>query len=180
MINWLIHASEQLNPEQIIVVTSPNMDDVAMTVAPHKIAIQDVPNGTGGAVQAALQYIPNNDQGNTLILYADNPLLKPETLKNIVRTQAQNPDGLTILGAIVNNPTGYGRLVVKDDGFLEKIVEHKDTTDEERAITLINIGAFCLKTDSLKRWITKIDNKNAQSEYYITDLPQIAALGVSQ
>ncbi len=172
MINWLIKSAEQLSPAQIIVVTGPDMKDLEAAVQPHTTVIQPERNGTAGAVMAALSALEGFD-GNVLILLGDAPLLKPDTMTALIDAAGQS--GLSTLGCVMQNPYGYGRLVLDKNGALEKIVEEQDASEAEKTITLVNTGAFCVEGARLSRWLKNINNENAKSEYYLTDLPQVAA-----
>lgn len=172
MVNWVINAAEALKPKKIIVVAGPKMPELEAAVAPCEVVIQKVRNGTAGAVKAALPKL-KNFKGDVLILLGDAPLITPKTLKALIK--ARNGAGLSVLGTYLDDPSGYGRLVTAKSGTLEKIVEHKDASAVERQIELINTGAFCIDGAQLAKWVGKVKNKNAQKEYYITDLPEIAA-----
>ncbi len=175
MINWLLGTVDALNPDRVVVVTGPDMPELEAAVAPHQTIIQHERNGTGGALKTAMPAL-EGFKGNVLVLLGDTPLIGLETLQGLIETR--NVDamtGISVLGAILDNPTGYGRLIEKSDGTLAHIVEEKDASAKERAVKKVNTGAFCLDALRLPNWLAKIDNNNAQGEYYITDLPYIAA-----
>lgn len=175
MINWLLDTAQQLEPEAILVVTGPDMPQLEAAIAPHQPVLQQVRNGTGGALQCAMPFL-DGFKGNVLVLLGDTPLLGVGTLQNLIDTRgADAMTGLSVLGTVLDNPTGYGRLIEKSDGTLRHIVEEKDASDKERAVNKVNTGAFCIDALRLPKWLSKIDNNNAQGEFYITDLPYIAA-----
>lgn len=174
MIQWLIDSVQTLKPERIIVVTAPGMDDVKKAVAPHDIAIQTIAQGTGDAVKSALPLL-KDFTGDVLILLGDMPLIRPETLRALRILRHDRGAGLTVLGADFDPPPAFGRLMLDGSGALLRIVEDRDCTAEEKKITLCNIGAFCVNGEYLAKWVNRIGNKNAQGEFYITDLPAIAA-----
>ncbi|MBU0800419.1 MAG: bifunctional UDP-N-acetylglucosamine diphosphorylase/glucosamine-1-phosphate N-acetyltransferase GlmU, partial [Alphaproteobacteria bacterium] len=137
-------------------------------------AVQEVPRGTGDAVRAALPALDGFD-GDVLILLGDMPLLSADTLRDLVA--AKGADALAVLAVdFENDPPAFGRIVMNDDGTLQKIVEDKDATTSEKAITICNTGAFCVDADALRLYVPQLTNKNAQGEFYITDLPALAAL----
>ncbi|MCK5284993.1 MAG: bifunctional UDP-N-acetylglucosamine diphosphorylase/glucosamine-1-phosphate N-acetyltransferase GlmU [Alphaproteobacteria bacterium] len=171
MINWLLQTLEQLLPERIIVVTAPNAKDIHKAIKPHEAIIQKEPNGTADALKAALPAL-KEFEGNVLVVMGDAPLIKLQTLKDLIKTRAGA--GMTVLGAIMQNPTGYGRIIIDENGIVHKIVEEKDATDQEKSIQLVNTGAFCIDGKNLANWLNKINNNNAQDEYYLTDLPAVA------
>ncbi|MCI5060682.1 MAG: bifunctional UDP-N-acetylglucosamine diphosphorylase/glucosamine-1-phosphate N-acetyltransferase GlmU [Alphaproteobacteria bacterium] len=169
MINWLIETVEQLNPEKIIVVTAPDMGDVKDAVAPHQCVIQKEQLGTGDAVKPAMKELQGFD-GKILVLMGDEPFLDLADLQNMI-----SQDGLSVMAIEAHDPHGLGRMVLKSNGTLDKIVEEKDASDEQRAITLCNAGNFCFPAKHLGDWLEKLNNDNKAGEYYLTDIPAIAA-----
>jgi len=174
MINWLLKTAETLNPEKIITVIGPDMYDLAQAVTPHETVIQETRNGTGGAAKIAAAAL-GNFKGDVLILLGDAPLIEEETLRALIAARGCADIGLSLLGCQVQNATGYGRIILSENNLVAKIVEEKDATEDEKKINLINTGAFCVNGEHLLSWLNKITNDNAAAEYYITDLPQIAA-----
>lgn len=170
MINWLIDSCNTLAPDKIIVVTGPNMPDLEAAVKPHKTVLQQVRDGTGGAVKCALDELAGFD-GDVLIVLGDTPLLQPGTMRALVA--ARGDYALSVLGCVVDNPHGYGRIILSEDGTVQFIVEEKDADEQQRAVQLVNTGAFCVDGARLAGWLEKLDNNNAQNEYYITQLPAI-------
>ena len=169
MINWLISAVEPLNPDKIIVVTAPDMDDVAKAVSPHQCVIQKEQLGTGDAVKPAIAAL-KDFTGKVLVLLGDEPFLELDDLRAMI-TQ----DGLAVMAITVDDPTGLGRMILNKDNTLNKIIEEKDCTKEEKEITLCNAGNFCFPFSPLTGWLDQINKNNKSGEYYLTDLPQIAA-----
>jgi bifunctional UDP-N-acetylglucosamine pyrophosphorylase/glucosamine-1-phosphate N-acetyltransferase len=167
MISWLLDTAEALNPERVIVVIGPEMQNLAAEVRPHSTVIQSERNGTAGAVKCALPLL-EGFEGNVLVLLGDTPLVRLQTLQAFLHQHA----GLSVLGVALGDPCGYGRIVRGHHGV--QIVEEKDASAQERAICEVNTGVFCIDGKRIKGWIEKVDNKNAQGEYYITDLPKIA------
>ncbi|MDE1150934.1 MAG: bifunctional UDP-N-acetylglucosamine diphosphorylase/glucosamine-1-phosphate N-acetyltransferase GlmU [Micavibrio sp.] len=174
LVGHVLAAAESLNPDKIIVVTGPDMPEMAEAVKPHITAIQSVANGTGGAALAAKDALAGFD-GDILIVYGDTPLVTAATMQRMVDIRRQFPAvGLTYSGMIPADPGRYGRMVMDDDGTLKKIVEFKDATDAEKKITLCNGGIVCADGTKLFEWLSQVGNDNAQKEYYLTDLPPIA------
>lgn len=174
MLAHVIAAAESLSPEKIIVVTGPDMPEVAEAAAPHRTAIQQVQNGTGGAALAARDSLAGFG-GDILVLFGDAPLVTSETLKRLLDARRQLPAvGVVYAAFNTPDPKRYGRMVMADDGSLAKIVEYKDASDAERAITLCNGGIICADGTKLFDWLDQVGNDNAQGEYYLTDLPAIA------
>ncbi|MBX2848730.1 MAG: bifunctional UDP-N-acetylglucosamine diphosphorylase/glucosamine-1-phosphate N-acetyltransferase GlmU [Acidiferrobacterales bacterium] len=126
--------------------------------------------GTGDAVKQALPFIPDN--AHVLMLTADVPLIKTATLKLLCDSMAAFP--LALLTAIMPDPTGLGRIVRDQAGLVTGIVEQKDANSEQQKIHEINSGIMCARSQELKDWLNRIDTKNAQGEYYLTDIVGLA------
>lgn len=125
--------------------------------------------GTGHAVKLALPGIP--DQARVLVLYGDVPLIQGQTLKTLLDEAA----ALAVLGAELDDPTGYGRLLVDDAGRVAAIVEEKDADAEQRKVRLTNTGILAADANRLRAWLGRINKNNAQGEYYLTDVFALAA-----
>lgn len=175
MVQHIIQTSESLNPWKIIVVLSPGMEDVAAVVSPHDVAIQQEPKGTGDAVRAALPHL-EGFKGQILVLYGDVPLVTKETLNALISHHESGQDfAATVLAMAPPNPTGYGRIFQNPDGTLNRIVEEADASEDEKLVRLCWGGLVILEGDGLKERIEKIDNKNAQGEFYLVDIHKILA-----
>ncbi len=168
MIGWLIETAQRLNPEKIIVVTAPGMDDVAAACAPHTVAIQKTQRGTGDAVKPALEHLKDFN-GKVLILLGDEPFLDVDVLEEMIGW-----DGLSVMAVRPLSPKGLGRILVQDDGTLDHIVEEKDASEEQKEIRLCNAGNFCVPSSHLGKWLDQLQANNAQNEFYLTDVPRIA------
>ena len=169
MLVRVIETARGLNPDKIIVVTGRHHVEIKNTVEQwnHTDIVyinQLIPMGTGHAVQYCLREISHEDQ--VFILNGDIPLIQKELLQKLV-----NKD--TIITAKIENPHGYGRIVY-DSGHFVSIVEEKDCTQEQRKIREINSGIYLFSGKSLHSFLPKITNKNKQSEYYLTDIVNIA------
>lgn len=173
MINWLLKTVEGMNPSRVVVVTGADMDDLREACAPYETVVQPVQNGTGGALMAAMPAL-KGFKGDILVLLGDTPLISRETIDALVKARADGA-GLAVLGVELDNPFGYGRLLMNEDGTLHAIREQKDASEAEKQVRIVNTGAFCLSTERLNDWLAQIGNANASGEYYITDLPEIAA-----
>ncbi|MDH5723279.1 MAG: bifunctional UDP-N-acetylglucosamine diphosphorylase/glucosamine-1-phosphate N-acetyltransferase GlmU [Alphaproteobacteria bacterium] len=175
MINWVLNTAEGLSPNKVIVVTGPDMDDLREASKPHETVIQEKQLGTGSALMTAMPAL-EGFKGDLLVLLGDTPFLSSKTLESL-RQARHKQDGtdLSVLGVTLEDPTGYGRLLMDNEGFLKSIREEKDASDEEKQIKIVNTGAFCLDAEKTSAWLASLTNNNAQGEYYITDLPEIAA-----
>jgi bifunctional UDP-N-acetylglucosamine pyrophosphorylase / glucosamine-1-phosphate N-acetyltransferase len=174
LISHVIKTAESLRPKKIVVVVGPDMDDVAAVAKPHAIAVQRTQKGTGDAVKAAIPHL-KNFKGDVLVLYGDVPLVQAEELKQLIKARRDKKAGLALAAMRPANPGGYGRMVLNPDGSLKKIIEARDASAAEKEITLCSAGIICADFENLEKWLDKITNKNAQKEYYLTTLPEIAA-----
>ncbi len=155
--------------DRIVVVTGPEMEAVARIAAPHPTVIQAERLGTA---HAALQAAPQFGAGEVAILYADNPLITPETLRRL--REARGDAGLALLAMRPADPGRYGRVITGADGDVTAIVEWADASPAERAVTLCNAGVFCAAGPDLARWLAAVRNDNAKGEYYLTDVVALA------
>lgn len=137
-----------------------------------KYAVQEEMLGTGHAVMQAAKYLEGK-KGKVLVLNGDVPILRPETLNKLLNKSIENKECATLLTAIYDNPTGYGRIVRDEGGNIQAIVEEKDTTDEQKEIKEINAGIYCFDIESLLEALKEIKPNNAQGEYYLTDVIKI-------
>lgn len=169
----LAHVFKQANilqAERIIGVIGHGSEYVKQAFADQAVTWieQTEQLGTGHAVQVTLDSLP--ETGQSLILYGDVPLIRAQTLKQLQDAAA---GGIAMMTLTVANPTGYGRIV-RQDGNIQRIVEHKDATEHERNITEINTGIYCVDNACLHRWLPNLSNNNAQGEYYLTDIVEMA------
>ena len=123
--------------------------------------------GTGHAVKCAKDFI--GTEGDTIVLCGDTPLITGETLKALVDTHRKEANGVTVLSAIVDDPTGYGRIIRDADGNFTKIVEQKDGSEEELLVNEINSGMYIFNSEALSASLELLSNDNAAGEYYLTD-----------
>jgi len=157
-----------------VVVVAPDMNQVVAEVAPLPTAIQADQLGTGHAVGCARTALPTFD-GTVLVLYGDSPFISTATLQALVarRAGADNP-AVVVLGMRPADPAKYGRLILDAKGGLDRIVEWKEASEAERAVTLCNSGVMAIDGKVLWSLIDRVDNKNAKGEYYLTDIVELA------
>ncbi len=167
LVGHVIDTARALSTHDPVVVFGHGGDQLKAAFADSSITWieQREQLGTGHAVGQALQAIPRD--GMTLILYGDVPLLQAETLERLINEAADGSFGLLTVN--LGDPAGYGRIVRDAAGKVCRIVEHKDASSEELAISEINTGIMAISSADLHRWIPALDNSNAQGEYYLTD-----------
>jgi len=137
-----------------------------------KYAYQEEMLGTGHAVLRAEKYLKDK-KGKVVILNGDVPILRPETLKNLIDKSIKNKEYATLLTAIYDNPKGYGRIIRDEGGNIKKIVEEKDATEEQSKIKEINAGIYCFDIQELLLALKELKPNNSQGEYYLTDVINI-------
>jgi len=162
----VVATARSLEPDLICIVYGHGGERVRAALGEDDLiwAIQEPQLGTGHALLQALPHL--NPKVSTLVLYGDVPLIRPETLRSLC--QAAGKD-VALLTVELDDPRGYGRII-RSCGAIERIVEEKDATEAERALREINTGIMVLPTARLKTWLAGLQNKNAQKEYYLTDV----------
>ena len=177
LINHVCETAFSLKPKQVNVVVGHQSDDVKAAVLSEfdgknvTFSIQKQQLGTGDAVNSAKAAFKNSNS-ILLVLSGDVPMISAATLKALVAKHKRSKAGCTILTVELANPTGYGR-VIRDGNEFARIVEQKDANDDEKACREINSGIYCFDTKKLFAALKKVDNSNAQGEYYLTDVPSI-------
>jgi bifunctional UDP-N-acetylglucosamine pyrophosphorylase/glucosamine-1-phosphate N-acetyltransferase len=172
MLAHVIAAARALSPECIHMVFGHAGEQVRAAFADQSDLSwieQAERRGTGHAVQQALPLLP--ESGRVLVLYGDVPLIRSETLRGLLDAGGD----LAVLAAELADPSGYGRLLLDESGRVGAIVEHKDASEEQRAVRLINTGLIACDVARLRGWLSEIRADNAQGEYYLTDIFALAA-----
>jgi bifunctional UDP-N-acetylglucosamine pyrophosphorylase / glucosamine-1-phosphate N-acetyltransferase len=176
MLDWAIATASTVGAARAIVVTGAHAPQVgahvAKTLAPDAAVIQDPPLGTAHAVRCAEKALEGFD-GDIIILYGDAPFVPAERIEEMFASRA-TLGGIVILAFEARDPAGYGRIARGGDGTVERIIEHKDATEAERANRLCNSGVMCADARVLFELLAKVKNENAKREYYLTD---VVALG---
>ena len=173
LLQHVLDTAAQLAPGKTCVVYGHGGETVPQAMAQYEAAfvLQEPQLGTGHAVQQAIPQLP--EQGLTLVLYGDVPLIQHTTLQQMLAS----PNALTLLTVNLDHPAGYGRIVRDESGNVNSIVEEKDATQEQRAIGEVNTGILAAPTHLLRNWLAQLRNNNVQGEYYLTD---IVAMAVEQ
>ncbi|PHV12672.1 bifunctional UDP-N-acetylglucosamine diphosphorylase/glucosamine-1-phosphate N-acetyltransferase GlmU [Chitinimonas sp. BJB300] len=172
MLGHVVEAGRALSAERMVVVYGHGGEQVKAAFARQpdiRWAHQAEQLGTGHAVAQAL---PDCSEGVALILYGDCPLITASTLQTLLAAAGDNK--LAVLTAVMDNPTGYGRMVRDSAGQIVRIVEQKDASDAEKAIREINTGFIAAPLTYLREWLPRLKNANAQGEYYLTDVIAMA------
>jgi len=174
LLHHAMQAGLSLDPEKLVVVTGHGAEAVAKSARAYDARCDTVMQaeqlGTGHAVAQAMPLLAGM-AGDCFVLYGDTPFIRPETLEAMLAARARH--AVVVLGFEARDPGRYGRLIAEDEA-LQRIVEFKDATDEERAITLCNSGVICADTAVLADLVAAIGNSNAAGEYYLTDIVEIA------
>lgn len=173
MVEHVIDAAEENDVDRMIVVIGHEAEQVEKAIGHRNVqfVLQKEQLGTGHAVMQTESHLA--DEGYVLLLYGDTPLIKAETIRELICYHQNGNYGATVLTAQLDDPTGYGRIIRDENGLVKKIVEHKDATEQEKAIKEVNSGMYCYDAKLLKGALKKLTNDNAQKEYYITDVVEI-------
>lgn len=173
LLRHVINTAKLLNPDSIYVVYGHGGEQVREALADTGVAwIEQAEQlGTGHAVDQAISSI--SDDSTLLVLYGDVPLITAETLQPMVNQAGSGK--LSVLTAVLDNPSGYGRMIRDGEGRLTRIVEHKDASDAELQIREINTGFLAAPAGLMRGWLSELDNSNVQGEYYLTDVIAMAA-----
>lgn len=168
-----VENAEKAGIKDIVAVVGYQKEEVMEVLGDSvQYAFQEEMLGTGHAVLQAKEFLAGK-KGKVLVLNGDVPLLRPETLNKLVEKSIENREYATLLTAIYDNPTGYGRIIRDEGGNIKGIVEEKDTKASQRKIKEINAGIYCFDIEELLSALEKIKPNNAQGEYYITDVISI-------
>lgn len=183
LVGHALHGAADLVPDHLVAVVSHERERVTAAIdviageigRDVAIANQDLPRGTGDAARVGLTALPDDFTGTVLVTVADAPLLDGPTLTALLRAHTTEPAAaVTLTSFIVDDPTGYGRIVRDSAGTVAAIVEHKDATDDQRAITEVNAGIYAFDAATLRDGLSQISTDNVQGEFYLTDVVEIA------
>ena len=171
LVERVIESAEPLLPSRRLVIVGYQSQEVKTAMnAIHGVEFveQTVQLGTGHAIQQLLPHLEGYT-GDLLILNGDVPLLRTETLSNLLQTHQENQNSCTILTAQLSNPQGYGRVFRNSECIVQKIVEDKDCTLTQRENDRVNAGIYCFRWPDLAKFLPQLEANNAQKEYYLTD-----------
>ena len=170
---WVIDASKAAGADKVCAVVGHKAETVKEVLGDVcEFALQAEQKGTGHAVMQAIDVIKNS-KGEVVILNGDTPLITAERINKAIEYHKNNGNQATVITAILDDATGYGRIVRDNDGSVLKIVEQKDASEEEKKINEVNSGMYVFDAQSLVYALEKITPNNAQGEYYLTDTLEI-------
>lgn len=173
MVQHVIDQVSKLHIEEIVTIIGHGAEKVKAQLGSSSLyALQEEQLGTAHAVMQAEAHLASK-KGTTLVVCGDTPLIKAETMEALLKQHETQGAKASVLTATVEDPTGYGRIIRNAEGFVEKIVEHKDATDEEKKVKEINTGTYCFDNEALFSALKKVSNDNAQGEYYLPDVIEI-------
>lgn len=170
MLAHVLDAAEGAGATRSVVVVGFGSDTVKAALGGRAAFVTQAEQlGTGHAVQQA-ESLLKDEEGTIMVLCGDTPLLTAQLLTRLADEHKTSGAVATVLTAIMPDATGYGRIIRAKDGSVEKIVEHKDATEEERAVREVNAGIYCFESTSLFSALAEVTSDNAQGEYYLPDV----------
>ena len=173
MVEHVVDHIQTLDVDRIVTVVGHGAELVKETLGEKsEYVLQAEQLGTAHAIQQA-EPILGELEGTTLVVCGDTPLIRPETMQALFAHHAAENAKATILTAVAENPTGYGRILRNVDGQVAQIVEQKDATEEQKLVTEINTGTYCFDNKALFEALKLVGNDNAQGEYYLPDVIEI-------
>jgi bifunctional UDP-N-acetylglucosamine pyrophosphorylase/glucosamine-1-phosphate N-acetyltransferase len=170
ILDYVLDAADCISDSKPIVVIGSGSDLVRTHIGDRcSFAYQAERLGTGHAVMMAAPLL-DRAREYTVVLAGDTPLITGQTISKMLDYTLEKGFDTVAISAIVPDPSGYGRMLREPDGSFKAIVEHKDASEEEKRVTEVNASMFCFKTDALLSTLDKLDQDNAQNEYYLTDV----------
>jgi len=174
LLERVLQSCNNLNPDKIFIINGHKADEIRKSLKNSKFnkninfVLQEPQNGTGHAIQVLSRELINF-KGKLLVLNGDVPLISSATLKELIKLHESNNSDASLITTKKQNPYGYGRVFIKRNNLIEKIIEEKDCTPDERLNKLINSGVYCFNWESLLKNINKLKSNNNQKEIYLTD-----------
>ena len=178
MVWWVVQACRDAGVGRIIVVIGHGGQEVVNALAHFpganiEFVEQKEQLGTGHAARMAEHLFESKKPADVFVLAGDGPLIRADTLNKLLAAHRKHHASATLATAILENPTGYGRIVRNADGSFNTIVEQKDATEAQRAIREINPSYYCFRSDDLFRSLGQVKPNNSQAEFYLTDVPSL-------
>lgn len=173
MVGHVVNAAIDADASEVITITGHGAEVVRDYLGERsQYVFQEEQLGTAHAVMQAKDLLEGKE-GTTLVLSGDTPLLRAETLQQLMAFHEEEEAKATILTALADDPFGYGRVIRTEDGLVSKVVEEKDASEDEKKVREINTGTYCFDNQALFQALEKVDNDNAQGEYYLPDVLEI-------
>lgn len=173
MVQHVVDQISMLDLSKLVTIVGHGAEKVQSQIGNgSEYALQAEQLGTAHAVMQAASHL-EHEKGITLVVCGDTPLITSDTMKSLLNQHEKKGAKATVLTAIAEDPTGYGRVIRDASGYVEKIVEHKDASDEERKINEINTGTYCFDNEALFHALKHVTNENVQGEYYLPDVIEI-------
>lgn len=176
MILHVVDTATQVAGKEVVIVVGNQADEVKKVVSLESevlFAMQQEQKGTGHAVKSALPALPEYST-QVVILSGDVPLIKAATVNELLGVHLNQQNDVTVLGVRLENPYGYGRILVNNVGDVERIVEEADATEAQRQINTVNSGIYCVRRQFLEISLSQLRSNNRQNEIYLTDIVEVA------
>ncbi len=174
LVNWVLDAAEEAGIERLVTVVGHKREQVIPLVEDRaEIVVQEEQRGTAHAVLSCSDALADFE-GSLLVLSGDCPLITSETMKALIDMRESNDAAVVVLTMEMADPTGYGRIIREADGSVARIVEQKDASPEEAAVTECNSGFYCFDAKALFEALGQVGSDNAQGEFYLTDVLEIS------
>lgn len=176
MLWWVVKACRDAGVSRCVIVVGYKADDVRQSLAGFEgieFVEQTDPKGTAHAAQVTRPLFENQPATDLFVLAGDGPLIRTKTLARLLEVHRRRGASATLATSVIDDPTGYGRIIRGADGGLERIVEQKDATPEQLEIKEINPSYYCFDSESLFAALDEVQTQNSLGEYYITDVPAI-------
>lgn len=174
LVNWVLDAAEEAGIERLVTVVGHKREQVIPLVEDRaEIVVQEEQRGTAHAVLSCSDALADFE-GSLLVLSGDCPLITSETMKALIDMRESNDAAVVVLTMEMPDPTGYGRIIREADGSVARIVEQKDASPEEAAVTECNSGFYCFDAKALFEALGQVGSDNAQGEFYLTDVLEIS------
>lgn len=171
LLGWVLRAYEEAGIRNVICVVGSGADSIREKYTELTYAYQAERLGSGHAVVQALPQLTG--PGYTYIAAGDMPLLRGATIRAMIREAEEQAIDCVLLTAELDDPTGYGRIIRDGDGNVEMIVEHRDASGEQQKVREVNASCYCIRTELLRELLPRLETKNAQGEYYLTDIVRL-------
>ncbi len=176
MLHWVVQACQEAGVSRCVVVVGYKGDEVRESLDGFddvEFVDQGDPKGTAHAVQVTEPLFENEPETDVFVLAGDGPLIRARTLGRLLEVHRRRKAASTLATSIIDDPTGYGRIIRAKDGSLDCIVEQKDANEEQLAVCEVNPSYYCFDSRSLFSALTEVKPHNQQGEYYVTDVPSI-------